>query len=95
MIFSNGDIYEGSWSGDDSDVIVKYYINGYGKMIYSNKEQYEGEFENSKRNGEGEFIYQNGNIYIGSWFDDLPNGVGKLIFSNGDVYEGNFTDEVR
>jgi len=45
MQYSNGDEYNGEWSGG--------YAKGIGVMLYRNGDKYEGEWAENKRNGKG------------------------------------------
>ena len=46
--------------------------NGYGKMIYSDGNVYEGEWLNNKRHGQGKMILANGYTYDGEWVNNFP-----------------------
>lgn len=46
-------------------------MNSLGIAIYCNGDQYEGDFEEGKRQGKGEYKFSDGKKYIGSWQDDL------------------------
>jgi hypothetical protein len=57
-----------------------------GKIIYPNKDEYEGECnEDGFKNGKGIMKYNNGEIYKGNWKDDKKNGNGLLCFNKGDM----------
>ena len=74
MLYSNGNIYDGSW--------IDGKHNGYGKYIYTNGNIYEGNFEENKINGYGKIIYSNGNIYEGFFKEDKMDGIGKMIYQD-------------
>jgi hypothetical protein len=74
LIYSNGNIYEGSWNDG--------MHHGYGKYIYINGNIYEGNFENDKKHGYGKMIYSNGNIYEGYFNEDKMDGIGKMIYQD-------------
>ena len=57
-----------------------------GRFIY-NKEIYNGQFVNGKRNGKGEMIFSNGDEYKGNWTNDIIEGDGSILY--GVVYEGS------
>ena len=76
--------YRGEWEDG--------WINGYGKMVFSNKDQYIGNFVENKFYGEGFYLYANGNCYEGEFVDGKFNGLGTFTFSNGDTYTGEFKD---
>jgi uncharacterized protein (TIGR02145 family) len=92
VIFQNGDIYEGEWSGFEKNDFYYWQINGQGKMIYKNGDIYEGKFKNDELSGNGKMIYKNGNVYSGNWLGSKPNGFGNMIYSNGKVETGSFED---
>jgi len=58
-----------------------------GKVVYDNKEFYNGEFKELKRNGKGIYKYQNNYEYDGEW----KNGVRE---GNGTVYMEDNTKKV-
>ena len=68
--YKDGSVYTGQFNG-------KGKKQGSGRMVWSNGNQYEGEWKNDKPNGEGVFTY--------------ANGEGVKIWPNGDRYEGSFS----
>lgn len=98
--------YDGQWSKGLQDGIGYYqspkfayrgeweegWINGYGKMVFSNKDQYVGRFVENIFYGEGIYLYSNGNRYEGEFIDGKFNGLGSFYFANGDTYTGEFKD---
>ena len=44
--------------------------NGYGRLIHSDGDVYEGEWNNDKAEGKGTYYHSDGAKYIGSWLDD-------------------------
>ena len=64
-------------------------FHGKGKYIFTNGDEYKGEFENGIKKGNGVYI-KNGEdkiIFEGIWNDDLPNGNGVLSYG-GDKLKG-------
>jgi hypothetical protein len=59
-----------------------------GKMLYTNGERYEGEFENSLPHGQGRYFFANGDIYTGQFTQGKITGRGHYKFVNGETYEG-------
>ena len=53
--------------------------DGFGKTIFANGEEYEGEFVNDLREGIGRMKYTNGDVYYGMWKNGKREGRGKLI----------------
>ena len=54
--------------------------NGFGKLVFKDKNIFEGQFLNNDINGEGAFYWKDGRIYIGNWFDNKMNGYGIFIW---------------
>ena len=81
--------------------------NCFGKKVYSNKNIYEGEFKNAKRDGMGKIIiYAKGlsnkneirsesiATYVGQFKNGRINGHGKWTDAVGNSYEGDFEDNI-
>ena len=63
------------------------------KKVEINKDVYEGEFKDNKREGYGKLIYEDGEYYIGEWLNDKKHGNGIEYYKNGNIkYDGNFVD---
>jgi hypothetical protein len=62
-IYPNGDIYNGCCIIRDG----KELLNGNGKMIYKNGDEFEGEWKDNKIEGNGKMIYKNGDVFEGEW----------------------------
>jgi hypothetical protein len=52
-------------------------------MTYEDGSQYEGEWEDGKRNGLGTMTYEDGSQYEGKWEDEKRNGLGKMSYPDG------------
>lgn len=65
-------------------------INGYGKYIYRNGDEYEGYFVDSKSQGFGIYKWPDGKRYEGDFINDEIQGHGIIHYSNGYKYEGDF-----
>lgn len=63
-------------------------LNGYGRVIYSNKTILTGSFSQNKLNGYGEYSKADGSIYKGNFYDGLPQGNGEEIFPDGSYFKG-------
>ena len=74
-------------------------IDGYGKIIfYEDKEgqgEYEGFFKNNIIEGKGIMKWKNGNIYEGEMKNGKMNGTGKFIPYGGIPIEGVFRNNVK
>lgn len=82
IYFKDGSYYEGEISGK--------LLNGQGKFVNKNKEQYEGSFVNGFREGQGCYHYEDGCIYIGEFKQDYQNGNGIMKWQNDTSYKGSF-----
>mmetsp|Transcript_27150 Transcript_27150/g.26814 ORF Transcript_27150/g.26814 Transcript_27150/m.26814 type:complete len:333 (+) Transcript_27150:275-1273(+) len=64
--------------------------SGYGKIKYSNGDQYEGNWENDKRSGKGIYKWKDWGVYEGDFEDGIIKGVGKRTYNSGNIYIGEF-----
>ena len=64
--------------------------NGWGSMLYTNGNRYDGEYQGGTRNGCGTFTFNNGRRYVGEFSNDLFSGRGVWKLENGDRYIGDF-----
>mmetsp|Transcript_15460 Transcript_15460/g.46255 ORF Transcript_15460/g.46255 Transcript_15460/m.46255 type:complete len:1342 (+) Transcript_15460:229-4254(+) len=87
--FQSGDFvdsqYEGQWH---TELMVPH---GQGRMVFPNKDVYEGSWVAGIRDGLGTMTYQNGSVYTGHWKKHLPFGEGTLTsqFPKG-IYKGSW-----
>lgn len=69
-------------------------IEGLGKLILPNKNEFEGKFIGNQLDNNSpmkvKVHLEDGSIYEGAYVDEKITGPGKLTTSNGDVYEGIF-----
>ena len=70
-------------------------IEGKGKFIYNNGDEYEGLFKNNKREGEGFQKYANNESYKGMFKNDMKDGKGIYKYNNGDSFSGIFKEDKR
>ena len=84
MVYSSGNIYEGTWKDDQLD--------GSGTMTYKSGAVYTGSYKAGKRHGKGRYTYANGKVYEGDFFEGTLTGKGVMRKPNGEVYEGHFVD---
>ena len=74
-------------------------IDGYGKIIfYENNEgqgEYEGFFKDNIIEGKGIMKWKNGNVYEGEMKNGKMNGTGKFIPYGGIPIEGIFRNNIR
>ena len=64
--------------------------NGFGKIKYTNGNEYEGYFKDSRRFGHGTLTFTSGAKYEGFFLNDMFDGVGKYSFPSGEYYIGDF-----
>ena len=65
------------------------FYHYYGRLIHSDGECYEGEFQFDKAEGYGTYSHADGTNYQGYWENDMQHGLGKEVLAGG-VYEGEF-----
>jgi hypothetical protein len=87
IIYSNGNVYDGSFSGDIAHGI-KYHGNG--KLILSDGTVFEGRFSQGNYYN-GKLILPDGTVFEGG-FSQGNYYNGKLILPDGTVYEGRFSE---
>jgi hypothetical protein len=109
LVLKNGMVYKGDMSenrmhGDGQLNTASYCATGTFKLgkpsgdflvVYSNKDEYSGNFENFKKNGQGKMIWtQSGNVYEGNWLNGKKHGKGRFL--TGDlVFEGHWVQNKR
>ncbi|KAL7539983.1 hypothetical protein ACHAXR_009782 [Thalassiosira sp. AJA248-18] len=70
--------------------------HGDGKMKYDNGNEYEGQWNNNKRDGKGITKYASGNVYTGTWKTGKRHGFGVFhIKKTGDIYRGNWAQGLK
>lgn len=102
-VFSNGDIYNGSFDGLLPHGVGKYTwvdgaaydgewekgkMTGRGRIFWSSGTVYEGEVCGDFLHGSGTLFALDGSVYKGSWRMNIKHGLGTKTYSNCDVYEG-------
>ncbi len=106
IFYASGNFYEGGMIDNNKSGIGKYktedaefqgnfsnnYLNGKGKIIFSDKRIYEGLFKDNFLNGFGKITLADGSSYEGNFIDNKLNGKGIYIFNNGDKFEGDFKE---
>jgi hypothetical protein len=78
---ANGDVYDGEIDSGSGK------FDGNGKMVFTNKDEYLGEWRGGKMNGRGKIIFHDGGYFDGIFNEGLPvNG----LYERGDgiVYQG-------
>lgn len=95
-------VYVENMTGKDGDFEYTYtgYTlngkrNGKGRVVWSDGEVYDGEWQDDKRNGKGKYTYASGAVYEGEFQNDIIHGRGKYVWPNGAVHEGEYRDGKR
>ena len=71
-------------------------FHGYGKLIISKNETYEGEFINNEYDGEGRYNWKKEKMeYIGSWKNSIRVGKGKEYQNNLLIYNGMWKGNIN
>ena len=63
-------------------------LNGTGTKVWSNGDQYVGEWKNGKFHGVGTMTWTNGIKYTGDWKNGIEDGKGIVRWPNGSRYIG-------
>jgi len=74
--------YEGEFKNNE--------ITGYGYLIYENKQTYNGNLVDGKKEGKGKYIWPDGSEYEGEYKNDIREGEGSLKWANGLIFKGKF-----
>jgi hypothetical protein len=68
---------------------------GYGQLLTSAGEKYEGFWLHSQFEGQGRYIYENGDCYTGEWRQGKAEGQGVLVTASGTTYRGEWKSSLR
>jgi len=82
--FANGSAYKGELNAQGQS-------HGYGRIVWTNGDEYEGQFSNGLFQGKGKLISKGYTVYDGEFDQGYMNGQGTLEFENGDKYIGEFS----
>ena len=90
MVWSNGDVYRGSFVRDNRE--------GHGTLTFAPPEnsphsdggEYVGDWKNDMMDGGGTRRYPNGDVYMGQYREGVRNGEGRFYYANGDLYWGQW-----
>ena len=78
------EVYEGSLDKQNRP-------HGIGRQIFSNGNEYDGEWNCGLMHGKGKYTYLNGDYYEGEFREDQRHGLGRFVTSNGDIYDGGWS----
>ena len=85
-VLENGNTYRGLAMLEKK--MESFIPHGYGEMITTAGELYEGYWDKGKRHGAGRLFTIDGRVFQGSFQNGLKNGVGILYISNTQQLEG-------
>jgi hypothetical protein len=90
--WSTSQQYIGDWKDNKK--------HGYGIKIYSNKDKYEGYWDNDLRNGKGTYWLCIGKnkyrkLYTGDWKNNKKEGHGIYFYKDGSCYDGQWKNNKR
>ena len=90
--YETSEQYIGDWKENKKD--------GYGIKIYSNKDKYEGYWNNDLRNGKGTYWLCIGKnkyrkLYTGDWKNNKKEGHGIYFYKDGSCYDGQWKNNKR
>ncbi|EAY05107.1 meichroacidin, putative [Trichomonas vaginalis G3] len=69
--------------------------SGYGKMIFSNGDIYEGMYLNGMRNGKGRYTWKKGGMYEGEYVNHKRQGFGIMHYPDNSTYQGIWFENWR
>ena len=82
------------WEGLEGDSYIGQWVlnkpNGFGKHLWGNGDEYEGEWKQCLRHGQGCDNFAIGDSYVGEYQYGKAEGFGQYMWSNGNVYSGQF-----
>ena len=81
------DKFRGYYEGEFKDSM----FSGLGKMVYPDKSEYCGLWQNGKKNGYGQFVMPFGDTIVGFWLND-EICEGTYIFEDGSKFVGKFVN---
>lgn len=73
---------------------VKAVRQNHVDIIYPNKNEYHGTFENDQLEGDSVIVYADGTCYKGGWKQGGRAGVGVEIFANGDSLSTTWSENL-
>lgn len=84
---------------DDGSQYIGSYQSGVregsGKIIYANRDSFEGTFASDQREGLGTYHYQGGHKFSGEYRESVRRGKGRYSYSEIEYFEGNYEEGVR
>ena len=78
----------GTYSGNVSN--SSGLPHGYGRMVYSTGNWFEGDWKDGHKHGYGKFQNHRGEVYEGNFDMDQRDGKGTIYFADGRELQGSF-----
>ena len=94
--FGNCKIYTeyGSLKYEGGYMFKNYH--GYGKLLLSKDESYEGEFIDGVYDGKGTYFWKKENIkFVGNWRNNIRHGKGKIYEKKSLIFSGIWKNNLR
>ena len=73
-------------------LMIRCNVTGLTTYIFSEGEQYVGEWKNGKPNGQGTYTSLNGAQYVGEFKNGNYDGQGTYTFPDGEIQSGTWSD---
>ncbi|CAM6099753.1 unnamed protein product [Calypogeia fissa] len=80
-------LYEGAWEYGSK--------HGFGRMIYTDGQEYRGHFKGGERHGHGTMSYADGSIFDGEWEKGRKHGLGSCYYGDGGIFKGAYCKDNR
>jgi hypothetical protein len=69
--------------------------HGYGKIVYSNKDEFEGQFFKDAVHGKGIFQwFEDKTQFIAEWKENKISGDGVFVWPSGKNFAGGYKDDL-
>ena len=85
LTFADGSTYTG-------EVDTAGLLNGQGRLLWTNGEEYSGDFKNGLFHGQGKYTAPGLYSHEGKYRNGLAHGPGTATYVSGEQYEGEFVN---
>lgn len=88
-------------NGEYTGELVNGVRQGYGVMTFSNRDIYDGDWEEGEMHGVGRYKFWNKekgrytHSYKGQFYHGVREGKGRMEYSNHDIYQGTWQNNYR
>ncbi len=92
----SGEVYVGQTAPPDSEAAAagaaggapeEGVPHGLGRIVFTDGNEYSGEWRGGVKHGVGEFLFPDGETYAGTYDQNSMTGCGVYVYATGDVYE--------